>query len=250
MKRTLSLVLSLMLVLTIFVSASVMASAATEEDLEYTLNSYDRVYSVSGCNKTATGEIIIPETYNGLPVTKIDREAFLDCTEITSVVIGDNVTYIDWYAFKNCSKIESVYLGNGLKEIESNAFYDCINIDSVYVDSLEILNQIDVLARTTAGICVDGLFSYFADNLYVDGVLVEELYIPSDMKVNSDGVFCGYSSIKSIVVDENNPDFSSEDGVLYNKDKTVIVCYPAGKTDETYTLPDSVEISWSLAFFR
>lgn len=49
------------------------------------------------------------------------------------------------------------------------------------------------------------------------------------------------STVNSITVAEDSPYYSSVDGVLYNKDKTAVVCYPAGKTGETYTVPDGVE---------
>lgn len=56
------------------------------------------------------------------------------------------------------------------------------------------------------------------------------------------------STVNSITVAEDSPYYSSVDGVLYNKDKTSVVCYPAGKTGETYTVPDGVEsiVSYSL----
>ncbi len=56
--------------------------------------------------------------------------------------------------------------------------------------------------------------------------------------------FC--TSLKSINVGENNPNYSSVDGILFNKNKTEFIKYPAGKTDESYTIPDSVtSISYS-----
>ena len=56
------------------------------------------------------------------------------------------------------------------------------------------------------------------------------------------------NSITEYVVDKNNPYFSSEDGVLYNKDKTQLIIYPAGKKDEVFTLPESVKSFGGHAF--
>lgn len=50
------------------------------------------------------------------------------------------------------------------------------------------------------------------------------------------------STVNSITVAEDSPYYSSVDGVLYNKDKTALVCYPAGKADEIYTVLDGVEL--------
>ncbi len=50
------------------------------------------------------------------------------------------------------------------------------------------------------------------------------------------------STVNSITVAEDSPYYSSVDGVLYNKDKTALVCYPAGKSDQIYTVLDGVEL--------
>ena len=52
--------------------------------------------------------------------------------------------------------------------------------------------------------------------------------------------FTGCTSLESIEVDEANPNMCSFDGVLFNKDKTWLFCYPAGLRSETYTVPDGV----------
>lgn len=46
--------------------------------------------------------------------------------------------------------------------------------------------------------------------------------------------------LESFMVDKNNKKYSSEDGVLYNKNKTVLLAYPSNKKDNTYKMPDSV----------
>ena len=50
------------------------------------------------------------------------------------------------------------------------------------------------------------------------------------------------STVNNITVAEDSPYYSSVNGVLYNKDKTSLVCYPAGKSDEIYTVLDGVEL--------
>lgn len=55
-------------------------------------------------------------------------------------------------------------------------------------------------------------------------------------------------SFQEVVVDEDNPVYSSQDGVLYNKDKTKLIAYPASKKDEIFVVPDSVTIICYYAF--
>lgn len=60
--------------------------------------------------------------------------------------------------------------------------------------------------------------------------------------------FIGCTALKEVNVSDGNESFSSVEGVLFNKDKTKIVLYPAAKSETTYTLPESVKIIGSGAF--
>lgn len=60
--------------------------------------------------------------------------------------------------------------------------------------------------------------------------------------------FVGCSALESIEVEENNPQFCSVDDVMFTKDKTDLVCYPAGSKRQTYTVPDGVESVYADAF--
>jgi hypothetical protein len=73
--------------------------AASVDDLTFTLNDDGVSYKVSDCDTAATGEMIIPSTYNSLPVTSIGDGAFVDCTSLTSMTIPNSVLSIGDYAF-------------------------------------------------------------------------------------------------------------------------------------------------------
>ncbi len=64
--------------------------------------------------------------------------------------------------------------------------------------------------------------------------------IPDTVEYIEFNVFCGCSALKSIEVDANNSEYSSENGVLFNKNKDTIVAYPMGKEDTSYVVPDGV----------
>ena len=72
--------------------------------------------------------------------------------------------------------------------------------------------------------------------------------IPDTVEYIDSNVFCGCSALKSIEVDANNSEYSSENGVLFNKNKDTIVAYPMGKEDTSYVVPDGVEIIDDFAF--
>lgn len=85
------------------------------------------------------------------------------------------------------------------------------------------------------GYIVTEIFSHALD----DCVLLESVDIP-DSITSVGALYSCCDSLKSINVSSGNTVFSSEDGVLFNKDKTELILYPNGKTDKVYEIPDSV----------
>ena len=74
--------------------------------------------------------VVISDTYEGVPVTEIGTRAF-QWKEITSVVIPDTVTFIGQAAFAHCADLVSVEMGNGVTEICPSAFFQCSSLISV-----------------------------------------------------------------------------------------------------------------------
>ena len=70
---------------------------------------------------------------------------------------------------------------------------------------------------------------------------VETIKIGKNMQSISDGAFSNCFALSKIIVSTENSSYVVEDDVLFNKDKTVIICYPAQKNSKTYIMPDSVE---------
>jgi hypothetical protein len=69
---------------------------------------------------------------------------------------------------------------------------------------------------------------------------LKSITIPNSVTDIGSNVFYGCISLTAINVDRNNTAYSSKDGVLYNKDKTILIAYPAGKTAVSFIIPDSV----------
>ncbi len=86
------------------------------------------------------------------------------------------------------------------------------------------------------------------DDTYKNHVSVK---IPASVTKVDISLFSLNSKLKSIIVDENNKNYASKDGILFNKDFTELVRYPSGKSVEEpeYTLPDTVKTIISSGFF-
>ena len=101
-------IMAFILAFAVMLAMPITAQAASESDLTFTLNSDGESYSVTACNTSAVGKLVIPETYNGRPVTGIGVAAFRDCTGLTGITIPDSVTSIGASAFSGCGNLEEM----------------------------------------------------------------------------------------------------------------------------------------------
>ena len=122
---------------------------------------------ITECDKSISGDITIPATLGGYPVVEIGECAFYECSNLNSVVVGENVEIIGFEAFAFCENLTDIYLSESVENLGEFAFSYCINLSGVEVD-------------------------------------------------------------------EDNKNYSSLDGVLYDKNKNVLVFYPLAKTETTF----------------
>ena len=97
----------------------------------FTLNDDGQRYAITEVKTSLSGNIIIPDTYMGKPVTTIGDYAFWGCSSLTSVTIGNSVTTIDSYAFWSCSSLTSIVIPDSVTTIGDYAFVDCNSLTSV-----------------------------------------------------------------------------------------------------------------------
>ena len=161
--------------------------------LAYQTNSDLQSYSVTGIGEATDNEIVIPDTYNGLPVTDIADSAFSGITGITSITIPDSVTSIGESAFSNCTSLTSVTIGSSVTEIGDYAFRECTSLTNVYITNIAAWCGIEFTNYTANPL-------YYAGNLYLNGELTTELVIPNGVTSICDYVFCGYTSLTNITI--------------------------------------------------
>jgi hypothetical protein len=101
-------------------------------ELAYTLNTDGQSYSVTGIGNWTDSNVIIPDTYKGLPVTSIAENAFHGYEKLTGIVIPNSITYIGPRAFKECDNITSITIPDNVT-IDYLAFGWCNNLNSVTI---------------------------------------------------------------------------------------------------------------------
>jgi len=83
---------------------------------------------------------------------------------------------------------------------------------------------------------------------FIGCVGLTSVTIPNSVTSIADSAFYGCVSLTAITVDAGNTAYCSQDGVLYNKDKSTLLAYPIGKTGSIFTIPNSVTTIGSFAF--
>jgi hypothetical protein len=104
---------------------------AANTALTFTLNGSGTEYSVTDCLSSTSGTLIIPRTYDGLPVTSIGYQAIADCFSLTNVIIPNSVTSIGDQAFAFCTGMTSITIGNGVTSIGALAFQRCDSLSTI-----------------------------------------------------------------------------------------------------------------------
>ena len=103
--------------------------------LKLTLSNDGSYYVISGIKKTTITEIVIPSSYNNLPITSIGYQAFFRCSSLTSIIFeeGSKLTNIDNDAFFKCSSLTNIIIPNGMTRIGAFAFSGCSSLESIVI---------------------------------------------------------------------------------------------------------------------
>ena len=233
----------------------------------------------SGC--TSLSNITLPSS-----VKSIGYYAFMNCTSLKSIKIPDNVTSIGWWAFSNCRSLTSVTIPERLNDIGAWTFSGCSSLtefkvsakNSNYVSvngvlynkdktviihypakkkdkSYKIPDGVAIIAgdafkysANLTSITIPDSVEHIGDSAFYNCASLTSITIPKDVTNIGDQAFRGCISLTEIKVATANSNFVSLNGVLFSKDKTTLICYPAGKKDKSYTISDGVTSIYWCAF--
>ena len=232
------------------VLAPLMALADTWTDPD---TGIEWIYTVSGGNaqivgaSPATGAIAIPSTLGGCPVASIGESAFLFCSGLTSVTIPSSVTSIGESAFEYCSRLTSVTIPASVTSIGGEAFGGTPFHDQLG-DGMVILGG-GVLYEFK-GVCPpsvtipEGVTS-IGDDAFHGCSGLTSVTIPSSVTSIEYRAFKDCSGLMEFVVDAENPEYSSPNGLLCSQDGKTLIAGVNGNV----TIPSSVTSIGDSAFY-
>ena len=192
------------------------------------------------------GEVAISDMINSGAVVRIENEAFLDCTSLTHITLGTNVTSIGESAFKGCTNLTafSVNADNPVFSSKEGVLFN------------KKMSTLIEFPRGKAGNyvipdCVSRVFDHaFLLCPYLTGITISSNIVSlgrSDIASKGTPTFKGCTSLTGITVQASNLICSSVNGVLFNKQQTILVEYPRGRPGN-FTIPESVTNIFSFAF--
>lgn len=173
-----------------------------------------------GC--TSLTNITIPNS-----VTAIELYAFAN-SGLKSIIIPSSVSSIGRFAFLGCASMSSATIANGVNTIGEYAFSDCESLTTISIPNS--ITNIDIGAFSGCNSLTKISFGSGITN--IGGYSL-----------------CYCENLQEIVVNDNNQYYSSVDGVLFNKAKNEIICYPA-KKGGIYCIPNSVTSIAESAFYN
>lgn len=182
-------------------------------------------------------DLIIPKTvtykenaYN----TEIGEKAFENNSAITTVSLPDGLTSIGDGAFENCTSLSSITLPSGLSSVGNNLFAGCNNLKKIILaDSIKTIGERAFKDCSSLNeISLPSGLTSIGQSAFSGCASLQNIDIPDGVVSIGNYAFENCSSITAINVGVNNPQYSSQDGILYNKSKTVIIYIPKEVTTE------------------
>lgn len=134
--KSLSKIISVILAV-LLMAGALPFYAYAQEDITGYLTYYITAdgITITDCDTAISGDIVLPDTIEDLPVTVIGEQAFRSCSKITSLTLPSSIKAIEMQAFSYCSALESVTLNEGIEKLGTFIFQSCNKLANVYIPS-------------------------------------------------------------------------------------------------------------------
>ena len=175
---------------------------------------------------------------------EIGSSAFYGLVKLQSLSFPSSLKKIKDNAFYKCDKLSSITFKEGIEEIETLAFSNSINIKEI-----EFPSSLKIIGNSAFSACTYLESVTFKEGLQEIGNYafalcssIKSLTLPASVKKIGYNPFYAVLNLDATTfkVSSSSNYFVINDGVLFSKDLTTLICYPYGKQDESYVIPNSV----------
>lgn len=235
MKKLIGFILLLAMVSSLFCPAAMADEGEKvyqEGDYEYTLIEGGPGAENSACivgYKGGESSLVIPQSLNGYPVTKIGMQVFVSRSELTKVSIPEGITSIDNVAFAGCTSLTEIHLPDSLTFLGNGVFTNC---------------------RALAEIELPASLTHIGDNAFNACVSLKEIVIPGSVTYIGKNAFFNCLSLAEIKVSQDNEVYSSTGGILYDRAEKTLLCCPAGYEKSSVLVHEGTRAIGDSAFLK
>lgn len=161
-------------------------------------------------------------------VTALGDEAFVDCANLQTVTFPASLTTLGTGVFIGCNKLSALEVASGSQTFASQ--------DGVLFSKDMTVLILYPPAKSSASYVIPDSVTTLQDG--IDSDSLKSVTLGASLTDLGDGI--SSSNLTTITVSSENTAFAVQDGVLFSKDMTTLICYPRGKSGDTYTVPDTV----------
>lgn len=173
-----------------------------------------------------------------------EPEWYQYCDTAEHVVIGDGITSVSPGAFMCFSALNDVSLGETVEFIGDFAFDSCYELRSVnFPSALKYVGEYgfnNVLLHSDSGFVFPEGLLYLGEHSFWSAFKESFVSIPASLTTIEKNAF-GNCFVDEFRVSDDNPAYTAENGILYDKGMTTLVNYPADKCDTVYEIPEGVK---------
>lgn len=163
----------------------------------------------------------VSEEYDGK--YSIGANSFSKCQSLTEITIPKNFTRIGSGAFSDCSNLEKVNILGSMEFIGAGAFYGT-KISSGFVEK-------HIRDKDIVSFVIEEGVGQIGDYTFLGAENLKSVHIPSTVYHITEKAFYGCNNLETVTISQDNPCFTIEDGIIYNKNKTILIrCLPGKNT--------------------
>ena len=183
-------------------------------------------------------------------VTAIKNGTFRECNNLKKVILNEGITGIEQYAFSDCELLEEISIPGTVTTVGNSAFYRCKSLKNIEIP--EGVTKIDgsafVFCSSLEQIKLPQSLTSIGSGVFGDCTSLISIELP-DNAIISSNTFKECKNLSDIVISDTNNNYIVKNGILYNKNMTRILCYPAGIKDTEFFVPDTVKTIGDFAFY-